>query len=125
MNRPPWADLLDSLVAGYGSTGPHSPSVARFDFDRLARQAFEAGRAAALAEVTGLEKALRFYKTGDRVLVVEGLSAGRTGTLLAFKEVAELGMLMWRVDVDGHRVRTIRQDYLRPLVEAPPPERTP
>lgn len=55
-----------------------------------------------------------FPTEGARVHITAGLSAGNKGTALAFNGISPLGFRFWLVDVDGHRVRSIKEVWLRP-----------
>jgi hypothetical protein len=54
-------------------------------------------------------------RVGVRVHVVKGLTAGNDGTVVKDEGVSPIGIRLWRVDLDGLRMRTIREDYLAPL----------
>lgn len=50
---------------------------------------------------------------GDRVHVTGGLSNGMTGRIVGPSRLAETGVRMWIVDVEGHRHREIGEDWLK------------
>lgn len=51
------------------------------------------------------------FRVGDRVRVVNGISVGCEGVILAREELAEIGVRIWRVDL-GLRDRCVRGDWL-------------
>lgn len=50
-------------------------------------------------------------QVGDQVRVFQGLSEGETGTVIAVGPISESGVRMWGVELDGHRARSIREDF--------------
>jgi ribosomal protein L24 len=52
------------------------------------------------------------FEVGEKVRIHDGLSKGRHGVVLSVDEIAPLGVRMYTVDVIGHRVRTVREDYM-------------
>lgn len=55
---------------------------------------------------------------GDRVHVTGGLSNGMSGTIVGPSRLAEAGVRMWIVDVEGHRRRAIKEDWLKTVGSA-------
>jgi len=53
-------------------------------------------------------------RPGAEVDIVDGLSNGRTGKVVAFARLSEVGVKVFTVDVDGCRKREIREDFMRP-----------
>lgn len=54
----------------------------------------------------------KLFARGRRVYILEGLSAGRFGTIQQCAGLSQIGVMMWRVDVHGHRERLIREDWM-------------
>ena len=50
---------------------------------------------------------------GDEVDIIDGLSRGHRGTVLAFARTGETGVRLFKVDVRGVRTREIREDFMR------------